>query len=70
MKSVEQNNPLPINKIICGNYVRSFSSLDSELNICAAGLSLVEGANKQEVVIIPKKLQKKGFFERLFYLFS
>ena len=70
LKDLFNNYQISINKIICGNYVRSFSSLDSELNICAAGLSLVEGANKQEVVIIPKKLQKKGFFERLFYLFS
>ena len=70
LKDLFNNYQISINKIICGNYVRSFSSLDSELNICAAGLSLVEGANKQEVVIIPKKLQKKGFFERLFHLFS
>ena len=70
LKDLFNNYQISINKIICGNYVRSFNASDSKLNICATGLSLVEGANKQEVVIIPKKLQKKGFFERLFHVFS
>ncbi len=39
-------------------------------NICESGLKLVQGINKQEVVIIPKKLKKKGFFERLFHFFK
>ena len=39
-------------------------------NICESGLKLAQGINKQEVVIIPKKLEKKGFFERLFHFFK
>jgi len=70
LKELFNKYQISINKIICGNYVKSFNSVDSKVNICAVGLSLVEGANKQEVVIIPKKLKKKGFFERLFHLFS
>jgi len=70
LKELFNNYQISINKIICGGYVRSFNPSDSDLNICAAGLSLVEGANKQEVVIIPKKLEKKGFFERLFHVFN
>ncbi len=34
--------------------------------ICYSALNLVNGLNKQEVIIIPKKPLKKGFFERLF----
>ena len=70
LKELFNKYQISINKIICGDYVKSFSDKDSKLNICAVGLSLVQGANKQEVVIIPKKLEKKGFFERLFHLFS
>jgi len=40
---------------------------ESTTNICESGLKLMQGINKQEVVIIPKKLKKKGLFERLFY---
>jgi len=61
---------ISINRIICGKYVNSFNSGGSDFNIYTTGLSLAEGANKQEVVIVPKKLEKKGFFERLFHLFS
>ncbi len=70
LKDLFNNHQISINKIICGNYVRSFKNSESDLNICATGLSLVEGANKQEVAIIPKKLEKKGFFERLFHVFN
>ena len=43
---------------------------ESTINICQSGLRLSQGINKQEVLIIPKKLEKKGLFERLFYLFK
>ena len=42
---------------------------ETSLDICESGLKLQQGINKQEVVIVPKKLKKKGFFERLFHLF-
>ena len=43
---------------------------ESTTNICESGLKLMQGINKQEVLIIPKKLKKKGLFERLFYFFK
>ena len=39
-------------------------------DICEAALKLSEGINKQEVVIIPKKQMKIGFFEKLFHFFK
>jgi cell division protein FtsA len=38
--------------------------------ICKSALKLNRGANKQEVVTIPKKQINKGFFEKLFYFFK
>ena len=43
---------------------------ESVSNICQSGLRLLKGINKQEVVIVPKKLENKGIFERLFYIFK
>ena len=43
---------------------------ESTLDICESGLKLNKGFNKQEVVIIPKKQKKKGFFVRLFHFFK
>ena len=38
--------------------------------ICESGLMLNQGINKQEVVIVPKKIKKIGFFEKLFHFFK
>ena len=39
-------------------------------DICQAALELSKGINKQEVVVIPKKQIKKGFFEKFFHFFN
>tara|TARA_B110000196_G_scaffold317740_1_gene331505 strand:+ start:1449 stop:2159 length:711 start_codon:yes stop_codon:yes gene_type:complete len=61
---------ITISKIISSNYAKSFFKNEVNYNICEMGFKLNRGKNKQEVVIIPKKIQKKGFFERLFHLFE
>ncbi len=38
--------------------------------ICHSGFKFGIGLNKQEVVVVPKKQIKQGFFEKLFHLFS
>ena len=63
------NDSIPINEI-----VPIFEEIDffteSIQSTCESGLKLNQGFNKQEVVAIPKKIQKTGFFEKLFYFFS
>ena len=38
-------------------------------NICQSGFKFRAGLNKQEVIMIPKKQIKQGFFEKLFHFF-
>jgi len=38
-------------------------------NICYLGFKLGKGLNKQEVVVVPKKQVKQGFFEKFFHFF-
>ena len=59
-----------INKFICSNYVKTFNSENNEKHICEKGKEIVEGINKQEVVSIPKIIEKTGFFEKLFHFFK
>ena len=59
-----------INKFICSNYVKTFNSKNKEKHICEKGKEIVEVINKQEVVSIPKIIEKTGFFERLFHFFK
>ncbi|MDB9738811.1 cell division protein FtsA [Candidatus Pelagibacter sp.] len=38
-------------------------------DICQSGFRFISEPNKQEVVVVPKKTIKEGFFEKLFHLF-
>ena len=44
--------------------------IETGVNICESGLKLSKGLNKQEVLVVPKRIVKKGFFEKLFHFFS
>ena len=70
LEELFNNHQIFINKIICSNYAKSFTKNESCTNICESGLKLIQGINKQEVVIVPRKLEKKGFFEKLFHFFQ
>jgi len=70
LEELFNNHQIFINKIICSNYAKSFTKNESCTNICESGLKLIQGINKQEVVIVPRKLEKKGFFEKLFHFFK
>ena len=43
---------------------------ETSKDICHSGFQLGLGLNKQEVIIVPKKQIKQGFFEKLFHLFK
>jgi len=55
------------NKISFSNNI-DFSEETLE-NICQSGFKFGTGLNKQEVVVVPKKQIKQGFFEKLFHFF-
>ena len=61
---------ISIKQFICSNYVKNSNFKNDEKNICERGKAIVEGINKQEVVIVPKIIKKSGFFERLFHFFK
>ena len=73
LKSFEKlflNQQIYINQLVCFNYIKTFDFINKEQNICERAKDIVQGANKQEVVLIPKELEKKGFFEKLFHFFK
>ena len=39
-------------------------------NICQSGFKFIAGLNKHEVVVVPKKQIKQGFFEKCFHFFK
>ena len=70
MEGLFKNLQISVDKVICSNYAKLFLNNKPGKNICEIGYNLNKGFNKQEVVIIPKKVEKKGFFEKLFHFFK
>ena len=64
------NYQIDINKIICTNYAKSLLENEFVDNLAEAGLRVVDGFNTKEVDINVKKMNKVGFFEKLFHIFS
>tara|TARA_B110000305_G_C19268446_1_gene553156 strand:- start:12 stop:710 length:699 start_codon:yes stop_codon:yes gene_type:complete len=69
LEKLFNKNQILLNKIICSEYARRVAQTENYSNICEIGFKLVNGLNIQEVELIPKTHEKKGFFEKLFYLF-
>jgi hypothetical protein len=64
-----ENHQIKIKRYMSGSYIKSFFDEESsELFLMANKLN--EGSNKNEVQLISKYKQNKGFFEKFFQLFS
>ena len=60
-----------VSQYMCGNYVKNFFREDednSELSGMASKIK--DGFNTNEVILVPKNIENKGFFEKFFQLFS
>ncbi len=60
---------IKVSKYLCGNYIKSFYGED-ERELSEKAHKLNNGFNKNEVILIPKNIENKGFFEKFFQLFS
>ena len=60
---------IQVNQYMSGEYIQSFFGSDiSELSIMASKLK--NGLNKNEITLVSKNTENKGFFEKFFQLFS
>jgi len=64
-----ENHQIRIGHFMSGSYVKSFFDKDTtELSVMANKLN--NGLNKNEVKLVSKNQENKGFFEKFFQLFS
>ena len=64
-----EKHQIQINQYMSGEYVQNFIDEDlGELSMMASKLK--NGFNKNEVTLISKNIENKGFFEKFFQLFS
>ena len=68
-KKIFEKFQISVEKVIYGKYI--FDTFDSKkFNECEMGLKISSGFNPNEVFIIQKSVEKKGFFERFFHFFN
>ena len=64
-----EKHQIQVNQYMSGEYIQSFFGTDiSELSIMASKLK--NGLNKNEITLVSKNTENKGFFEKFFQLFS
>ena len=64
-----EKHQIQVNQYMSGEYIQNFFSKDAdELSMMASKLK--NGFNKNEVRLISKNIENKGFFEKFFQLFS
>ena len=60
---------IKISQYICGNYIKNSLSEDN-IELPKIVYKLKNGINNNEVILISKNIENKGFFEKFFQLFS
>ena len=69
MDKLLEKHQIQINQYMSGEYIKNFIDEDlGELSMMASKLK--NGFNKNEVTLISKNIENKGFFEKFFQLFS
>ena len=67
--NVLEKYQIKIKQYMCGNYINNFiGDTGDEISIIAN--KLINGLNINEITIVPKHKENKGFFEKFFQLFS
>ena len=68
-KKIFEKFQISVKKIMSGKYIFDFFD-SNELNECEMGRKISAGFNPNEVLLIEKKIEEKGFFERFFNFLS
>ena len=61
---------IKISNYMCGNYIKNFKKDDKYNDLSIVAHNLKNGMNDNEIIVVPKITENKGFFEKFFQLFS
>ena len=64
-----ENHQIKIRQYMSGSYIKNFFGEDP-IEFSTMANKLIDGINKNEVKLVSKNRENKGFFERFFQLFS
>ena len=69
LEKILKKYQISINNIIQADYVSSFQK-ENQNDLFQIAMQLMDGYNQNEVLIVPKQSENKGFFERFFNFFK
>ena len=69
LEKILKKYQISINRILNLNYIENFVNENQE-DLFKVSMKVIEGYNENEVIIVPKLLKNKGFFERFFNFFT
>ena len=69
LENVLKSYQISIKRILNFNYIKNFYKEEQE-DPFNSSIKIIEGFNENEVLIVPKFIKNKGFFERFFNFFS
>ena len=69
LNKVLEKYQIKVSQYMCANYIKNFFD-DGNIELSEMAFKLKNGLNLNEVVLIPKNIENKGFFEKFFQLFS
>ncbi len=69
LDKILQKYHIKINKYLNETYIRNFF-MDQEIEFPVMICKILNGSNENEVKLVPKNQENKGFFEKFFQLFS
>ena len=64
-----ENYQIKITRHMCGDYIVNFF-IENNLEMSSMAYQLKNNLNDNEVILVPKNNENKGFFEKFFQLFS
>ena len=64
-----ERHQIKISQYMSGKYIKNFFNSDT-IDLSAMAIELKNGFNKNEVTLVKKNIENKGFFEKFFQLFS
>ena len=69
LEKILEKYQIKINQFLNEKYIKNFIK-DENINLAEMAFKLKNGLNDNEVILVPKNNENKGFFEKFFQLFS
>ena len=70
IEKILNNYQISIDRIVNFNYINDFFKKEPNLDLFKMTKQIISGINPNEVILVPKTIKNKGFFEKFFQLFS